>query len=299
MLSIGYDENLNLLYEGRSFGYGHAVWPAPVLSIATLIKSTDDLDKIPESNKLETKLVFREDSFDPVTRIRRGRLYCWQDGSVMPSTWRVQAHPARYSDLQDAANNGGVIDKPLYGWHAWSGFRELGGPTGRAQIALGIRDAFTLWRVVDIERIVTGEDLLTLRARGTFGLLPELNLSAVPASGRTKLAEVLGKLADAAHRQGTEAIVDRARDAAQWCLGVYLADLKQDPKYRQIDLWALASTLEGERLKSVSMLIARLHSRGKPGEQEKYDSRPVVDADADFALAGVGMLLRELGWAGQ
>jgi hypothetical protein len=298
MLAIGVDQSLYVVYEGRSFGYGHAVWPSPVLSIATIVRTPADISHVPESSNLETKFIFREDSFDPVTRIRRGRLYHWQDGQSMPSTWYVQPHPAYPRDQFEAANsNGGVVKKNLFGWHSWPAFRELGGPTSRALIALGTKDAYTLWRVVDIERIVTGEDLLTLRARSALGILPELDIAAIPEDGREKVKEIIEKLADAAYRAGPESIADLARSAAQWCLGVWLADKKGKPELRMEDLGALVRRLEDDQLKDMAMLIGRFHSRAKPNERERYASRDVIEADAEFALASIGLLLRELAWA--
>jgi hypothetical protein len=49
-------------------------------------------------------------------------------------------------------------------------------------------------------------------------------------------------------------------------------------------------------LKSLAQIFARLHSRAKPNEQERYASRPLLKGDAEYALAAVGMVLRELGW---
>jgi hypothetical protein len=37
--------------------------------------------------------------------------------------------------------------------------------------------------------------------------------------------------------------------------------------------------------------------RGKPNAQEEKGSRPVTEADAEFALSSVGVLLRDMGWA--
>ncbi|EQD40246.1 protein containing Restriction endonuclease, type I, EcoRI, R subunit/Type III, Res subunit [mine drainage metagenome] len=60
---------------------------------------------------------------------------------------------------------------------------------------------------------------------------------------------------------------------------------RSDPGYRDV-------ILEG-RLRDA---LARLHSRAKPNEQERRDTRPVMEADAEYALAAMGLLLRELGW---
>jgi hypothetical protein len=295
MLTIGFHDSEFLFYEGQ-FGHGRAIWPSPVMSIATVIEKSADLEKISQSNTLVTNYVFREDSFDPVTRIRRGRIYQWGQGYAQPHSWLVQPHPAYSQELTRGIHAGGPLHKSLYTWQAWPAYQKLSGAATRPGIALGTRDAFTLWRVVDIERIVTGEDLLTLRARGYMGVLPELNISSIPEDGRTKVLELVEKLATGAYRSEAESVVDLARAAAQWCLGVWLADRKGDPKVKLVELGKLAKMLEDDRVKSTVQILARLHARGKPNEQARYESRPITDDDAEFSISSVAMLLRELGW---
>ena len=90
---IGIDESTHLLYEGDSI-YGYGVWPTPILTTAALVKGKEDWALVPTSRRFsDAKLLFREDAFDPVTRIRRGRLYEWKEGSNK-ETWHVPAHPA-------------------------------------------------------------------------------------------------------------------------------------------------------------------------------------------------------------
>lgn len=68
---IGIDSNTWLVYGGVS-NYGDGVWPTPVMSIATLIAGEADWETPPSSPHLDNaKLIFRENSFDPVTRAVR------------------------------------------------------------------------------------------------------------------------------------------------------------------------------------------------------------------------------------
>jgi hypothetical protein len=156
-----------------------------------------------------------------------------------------------------------------------------------------------LWRVVDIERIATGEDLVTLRSRTSLGLLPELNEARVPADGLAKAREVLDTLARSAYTSAPTSVIDRARDAAQWCIAVWLAELKGDAKLRFKDLGELSRILNQDNsvVASLAHTIARLHARGKPGEQERRNLTPPMESDAEYSLAAMGMILREIGWA--
>ncbi len=289
-MMICIDGNTKLVYEGQA-NYGYGLWPTPVLSLATLMDGEFDESRIPVNSDLyQAQTVFREDSFDPVTRVRRGRLY--RAPGVQPQMWRVHLH----ANIQGP---GQTVSMSLHGFDS----NYLASDHHRfsnALIALGSVDAYTLWRVVGVERIVTGEDLLTLRARSSLGTLPELIESKVPADQLGKVRETLDKLAESAYRAGPESIVDRAKDAAQWAVGTWLAVQRNDPNFRKKDLGKLAAALDGEAtavLQGVSKALARLHARGKPNVQEEKGSRDVTEDDAEFALATVGLLLREIGWA--
>ena len=85
---IAIDNNDQLVYQGHSHGYGYGLWPQPVLSLATLVVTESDIARLPLNSHLHSAdMVFREDSFDAVTRIRRGRLY--KVLPSRPSTWNV------------------------------------------------------------------------------------------------------------------------------------------------------------------------------------------------------------------
>lgn len=288
-MMIGIRQANYLVYQGLS-GHGHALSPSPVLSAAAVLSSADELGQMRLGRgPADADLLFREDSFDAVTRIRRGRLY--RATPVRPEPWKVSTN----HELPDQGRPDVYVfafDSDLVG--------DIGRDADKKLIALGVAEAYTLWRIVHAERIVTGETLLTLRARSSLGVLPELNASVVPVDAREKAIETLGKLSEAAYRSGPESIVDRAKDAAQWCIGAWLAALKGDPKFRTHDLGKITNALEGEAVsvtQNVGRALARLHARGKPNVQEERETRPVTEDDAEFALAAVGMILREIGWA--
>src|SRR3954469_7623920 len=105
MLAI--DRDARVFYDGNS-RVGIPIFPAPFVSIATVLRSEDDHARIPQTMDLGiAPLVFREDYFDPVTRIRRGRFYNRDEGS-QPHSWRVQAHPSLPSDSR-SIGAGGMI----------------------------------------------------------------------------------------------------------------------------------------------------------------------------------------------
>jgi hypothetical protein len=297
MLSIAIAREQPLFYEGDG-AYGYGLWPSPVISVATLIHDAAGLLRIPAAvNLYATPLIFREDSFDAVTRVRRGRLY--RNPGTQPQRWHVQQHPAFAEEVGVSRDHQGWLLKDLHGFVPETSLGQTRPSLQRPLLAIGILNAFTLWRVVDVEHTVNGEDFLTLRARNSFGVLPELIEDAIPADSRVKAVQAIEKVAEAAYRAGPESVVDRVRDAAQWCIGAYLASANRDEIIRHEDLGQLTKLIPVDRvvLKAVAQALARLHSRAKPNEQARYDSRPLVEGDAEFALVGLATVLRELGWA--
>src|SRR6478672_2266139 len=98
MARLGFDRNTGFVYEGRADPI-YPVWPNPVLSQATLIEAAQDFSDIPISFESHPfTWMFREDSFDPVSKIRRGRLF-QKLGTAGWEDTRVEAHPAINSDL--------------------------------------------------------------------------------------------------------------------------------------------------------------------------------------------------------
>lgn len=287
-MMIALSQDTKLVYEGES-NHGYGLWPTPVLSIASVVSGADDLQGLPPVNDLySAKLVFREDSFDPTTRVRRGRLYATP--GVQPDRWTV--FPQSFMPSQ------GLTSMNLHGFSSNAArpvFQTIG---AHSLLALGSADAFTLWRIVAKEQIANGEFLLTLKARSSLGTLPELDAEKLPTASSNRIHETLGKLSDAAYRSGPEAVVDRARDAAQWCIGAWLADRQGDEALRLLDLGTVTAKVSDQFqvVRSIGVALARLHARAKPNENERRSARPLEEDDAEFALAAMAVLLRELGW---
>ena len=114
---LGIDNQSGLIYEGLGDPELPVV-PTPNVTQAKLIESDQDWNSLPIGIfQSPTAWVFREDSFDAVTRTRRGRLYFSPDGQGQPSTQRVNAHP--YDDpMRHAVGQDGRIVKYLFRYTA-------------------------------------------------------------------------------------------------------------------------------------------------------------------------------------
>ncbi|MHB1301421.1 MAG: hypothetical protein ACYCY8_11220 [Burkholderiales bacterium] len=297
---IGIDSDRRLFYEG-SGNYGHGIWPSPVISVAHILPPDGDLSGMPKSPDIGTaQMVFREDIFDPVTRVRRGRFYI--NPGQQPQEWHVHIHPA--FTFESGVDTQGNIIKRLNTFRRWFAPPELQRETGKRIVALGASGSFTLWKLVGIERIVTGEDLFTLRARSPLGVLPEIQPDLVPDNGRIQVLETMEKVIETAYRSGPESVIDRCRDAAQASLGVWMNGRLNDSTVRRIDLGDQIKKLEGlEEFKDrpvvligVGKTLSRLHARCKPNEQMRREGRIPVEDDAESAISMLGLLYRELGW---
>ena len=302
---IGIDGNTGLLYEGKS-NYGHGVWPNPIISIATLISQEGDWEKVPSSSDFSiAKMLFREDIFDPVTRVRRGRLYTWKDG-VLQQDWHVAPHPVEPPDHYNADFRG-RLKRTLYTFHAVTRLNSSSrGP--RLQLILGTQSAQTIWEILSIETIASGEALVTLRARSNFGILPELLEDQIPSNAKDEVFASLDNVANAAFRSSPASLIDVCRAAltvifSQW-LSTKYESLKETTIFHR-DVGDLLRIYKEQHKKNSEItalegavrLLQRFHSRGKPNEQKRYDTRPLSEEDAQLALHALGFILREIGWA--
>src|SRR5579872_6359825 len=285
MRRLGVDQDLAEIYNSAG-NYWRICLPTPVVTGAIL----DPVFPLKTGGIWQMPHLFREDYFDPTARFRRGRFYVPAPGQ-RPSDQQVLP---RFAD-------DGVVRPFLKSLFVYDEYQLLSGVSPPKFVALGTPDFLSMWQVVSVpERISTGEFMFVLKARGSFGILPEVDQTLVPDHGRAKVVETLEQLVDAAHRESPGSIIDRARDVAQWCLATWVASEFNDACLLHEDLGHLIVVIEKQR-KMVALraaeIVQRLHSRVKPNEQEKRGLRPPMEADAELALQSVAFLIRELGWA--
>lgn len=94
---LGICNNTGLVYEGLGAADIPSV-PTPSITQAKLISAEADWQDLPRGLAVDPlRWIFREDSFDPVTRTRRGRLYEPQPGQGQPNQQRVGPHPSLFT----------------------------------------------------------------------------------------------------------------------------------------------------------------------------------------------------------
>lgn len=277
-----------IVYEGSR----HQLWalyPTPLISPAVCACVEGQ------------NLVFREDFFDPMTRIRRGRFY------------------RRHGDRGANRWFGSRVSNGLYGPLVGISCDQFDEDDScelvhipddkvirKEIVQIGARNAVTAWRIVGVEQNIFGQQVLTLRAQSLFGVLPELSNVLLDGENdpveQDKIIQVgvsLGRLTDIYHRFQPVPTVDVARETTKVILTAWIGQsaegkdlakvIKEIPNGKDLARWSAS-------------IVNRLHPRGKAAERELQASqgvalRTVTDDDAESSVHLVGMLLREIGWA--
>lgn len=108
---LGIDKNSYVVYGGGQEWGARPLFPTPSLfSIAIEATSEEAIEGLGKSDQF-TGLLFREDVFDPVSMIRRGRLYQCERQKMQPNECHVA--PVDEVDIRNARDGNGVVIKTL------------------------------------------------------------------------------------------------------------------------------------------------------------------------------------------
>jgi hypothetical protein len=302
MSRIGIERDSGLVYEGRESACYLAL-PTPVLSQCALVKSPDDLTKLPTSFDANPfSWIFREESFDAVSRVRRGRVFEKQGGSNW-EPWLVNAHSSLVSDYAQGRPDGRIV-KQL---NLFMECQALLGMPQRAegsQLAIGVAGAFSLWRILQVERTLSADVMVTLRAESAMGILPEIDETRVPPASLGAVRTAITRVLDVAYRELPTSVVDQCRNACAAMGSHWLYHRNGDAQILEKDLGNVINAIQRElgvdksrTICSALDIVNRLHPRGKHNEVHKYDLRNVTDEDAALAVHATGFLIREFDWA--
>jgi hypothetical protein len=280
-----------VVYEGDAW-HLWAVYPRPLI-----IKAIWSLLNCQNSYR---DRIFLEDSFDPVTRTRRGRFYGMNDGYSTQKWDPTQVANGPYG--QHVGIAGGIFD--------YDGICEIASvsdveSTRKEIVRLGLGTETTYWRVTDIERNVFGQQVFILRAQSLFGVLPEIKETLEDKNGNVleegtvqDVRSSLAALVDTYHRFQAVPTVDVARESTRVILAKWIGQ-----EAHSKDLGYIISKFLNEHnvLTKSAFIVNRLHPRGKTAEQESQsiqgnDIREPTEDDARASVELVGMILREIGW---
>lgn len=300
MSRLGIERSTGLVYEGRGAPTFPA-WPTPVVSQATLIEKPADLQNLPDGlDSSPFSWMFRESSFDPVSRVRRGLLFQKMGNSGWEISW-VEGHPASSTDQRIISTTGPRLQKELSVYSECSSLLNTPRKGEGMQLAIGSRDGYSLWRILQTERTVNLDVLVTLRAESVFGILPTLDKSKISPKDLYKVESALSRVVDSAYRELPTSVVDQCRNAVCVVVTRWAHLSENDENLRYPDLGQLIKNVAAKypqykALLSALDVVNRLHPRGKDNEVERLELRPVNDGDAELAVHAVAFVLREIGW---
>ncbi len=298
---LGIDNQTGFVYEGQA-GADIAAVPSPHLTQAKLIEKESDWGRLPSGlNQDAMAWIFREDSFDAVTRTRRGRLYEPQPGQGQPNTQRAALHPYEHRIGMAVGQDGRVV-KTLYSYWACGAILSQPNQGQGATLALGSPRVASAWRIIQTELLASGNILVTLKAMTAFGILPELDVSKVESEFKPAVEQALQRVIDSAFRETPISVIDHCRNALTVMLSRWLVQEGHDRSILADDLGKVALAVvktphEKGCVNNLSQVIAKLHSRGKGNEQHSRALRSPVEEDAELAIQALGFALREIGWA--
>lgn len=296
-MQLGIERDKNLIYEGSGY-WGHPIWPSPIVIPAVFV-SSEDSELTPSNGKLEpNSYIFRETDYDPVSRVRRGMLY--QADSSQPYEWHVSPHPAIQQEKREI-NNHSVVKKRLYSFQSFSlhvALRDI--EHGQPLILLGVDSSYTIWSILSVEKNVSGDEMVILKARQSFGALPTVDYESIPEVSRNNVKASMNTLQEDIYRAGSESVIDRCREAMTAILSAYCQGIGVTGNGKDTGKLVKAlRNLKENKKEVVANLVDTVrifHSRGKNAPRERMSLRPLTEQDAELAIQSVGVVLCELEW---
>jgi len=284
MYYLGISNDNGIVYEGMDTHHGQTVQPRP--SMVPLRFSIDgNLAPIVSRYAPYPETLFREDSFDPISKIRRGRVFTM--GPSQPAGWYLQPNPLLSSELI-------AVRLITYERNALNEIAAQPAPAHYPRVVLGREPFLTFWRIVSIEGSISETPVLTLKSRTSLGDLPELDLQKIPADLRPLLAGSLEKLEASINRFAPTDVVDRCREALAVIFSHACGDLKKD-LMDAIRALVPAEVRNEDVQYNAGRIVARLHSRTKSAERAKGLREP-SEEDANLAVKCLWFILAEKGW---
>lgn len=276
-MELGISRHDGRIFMGRR-DCGFELSAMPMISPCKFVKDKAECVEGPETNSRVTGFMFLEDYFDPKSRIRRGRVYKANES---------QGHPWT---LRDGTN---VECDTYVRTSVWAQYLRDGDK--HLQVLLGDEKRYTRWKLINVEVVATGEEMLTIKALKSFGFLPDLLESEIPEGELEHIQRALDLVADEMHTASADSVVDGCREAASEILAAFSG-------HPNNDLGKLVGLLDKEPYEryvahKCAAIINRFHPRRKASERRRRALRRLSDEEAQLAVQCLGTILVELGWA--
>lgn len=296
---LGIETDTGHIYEGAAAPQ-YVVLPRPTISLAKLIEKPEDWNSLPgDISHVPFSWVFREDSFDPVTRVRRGRIYESHTGT-QPHDWPVSAHPFESDETRQVAASR-QLRKRLYTYWPCQSMTARPDRGHGLLLALGTGRGASAWRVIQVETLINQDIMVTLKAISAFGIIPEIDLAKVHSTNQQSVRQAIDRVLDSAFRETPLSVIDHCRNAAQVVLSRWMLQAGAETAILRKDLDQICKIAEAKPFfkfaaRDAANVIRILHTRGKANKQETEGLRLSVEEDAEMSIHALAFILREVAW---
>lgn len=276
MRNLGIDKDSGEIYLGSRDRHPEAPRQMSVFPVWIHGSSQEPLSGPKFDSFSASEFVFQELSFDPVSQIRRG--YVWRRMDSHQQSW---GHPepdgVRLITFQ------------------YQGFKGvLGGELPSLVLfTFGSESSFTVGQLVHLEPDATGQELLTIKMRPQFGLLPRLKKDVLNHEEIERVESAMSDVVSGYRSSPPASVIDRCREALTIILSIELGETGKDLG-KLVRGYDASKDDKRSVVTNLAHTVNRLHARAKPAE---VDYPPVSDQQAELALGAVAEVLVSLGWA--
>lgn len=274
---LGIDESTNNIYESRNFHGVVPLKPTPfIFNIRFGVTAEEAIAEFSRHSIPDYK--FREDLYDPVSRVKRGRVYVRNDSNISWFRYAETEH-----EKQNSENGMVRLDLPTYG--------RRGLDSQFAFAAIGTERRHTAWRIVSVEPMINDEELLTLQPVLFLGILPDVEPAVIPAEFRDSLLDALNGVVTDMKRAMPGSVIDRCRGAT--ALAIRSAGGRKDKDLADLAKDAEEMIPKKLMVANCARVINLLHTRAKENTCHDKDYRPPNERDAELAVHCLACILTE------
>jgi hypothetical protein len=235
----------------------------------------------------EADLIFLETSFDPIARIKRGKLY---QKNTQGGTPKMVSFSGYESDtLTSFKSDLSQVQAHEYESYLITEKHDL----KNTFLYFGNRNIKMKWKILSVDPIIGHEEVCVLQEVNSVGAIPSLNKTAIPLDYFGEVESQYSSLLAELHTS-PESVIDHCRDVVTSLLSAKLELKKED----RPDLDKLIQRIDENLkiIKSSAEIVNRFHSRRKPNQKDRLSLPELSNSDSDFAVQAVFQIIKELKW---
>lgn len=240
------------------------------------------------SNPGDLQLIFIEISYDPLSRLKRGKFYKIAEGGQphQVAVMKTDSSILAIGNRSDYPHTSAYKFVPFQITHEFKDIKN-------SHVYLMNNNFKSKWKFLNIDPIIGFEEVCVIQEVHGLGVIPILSQLTIPSEYFSEINNQYSSLLAELHGS-PESIIDHCRDTVTSLLSGVL-DIKREDR---ADLGALIVKVDEKFniVRNCAGIINRLHPRRKPNEIDKHSLRELTGSDADFAVQAVFLIIKELKW---